>query len=240
MKSNLAVLLFAFVFVGLFSCEKESVEDPYKGKIKRVKQYSSVRDTVLRGVEEYKYDSNGRLKAIESQGGTVKFEYNANNQLIHKCYINDNPDFNDTITYIYQDGKLVIELQPSDRVNSAYFRMLKTVYEYENEKLVKTKRYRDSIFERLTVYEYKDDLLKKESIYYDSLGVDLDYTRSHYYDEHKKLSFTTSMYAASWGMEWLQTIYYFYNSHGDLDYEYAEQSENISAWISYCRRYEYY
>lgn len=240
MKSAVTSLLVALVFLVFFSCEKDSVEDTYQGRIKRVKYYNSIQDTIVRAIEEYRYDSNNRLIAIESNGGSVKFEYNANNQLIRKCYINDNPDFNDTITYIYKDGKLVVELQPSDRVNSTSFRMLKTSYEYEKEKLVKMKRYRDAVFEQLSIYEYKDDLLKKESVYYDSLGVDLIYTRSHYYDEHKKLSFTTCMMHSRWqGNAWMQTIYYFYNQHGDLDLEYAEQSDYISAWIKYCRRYEY-
>lgn len=169
MKSTVTSLLVALVFLVFFSCEKDSVEDTYQGRIKRVKYYNSIQDTIVRAIEEYRYDSNNRLIAIESNGGSVKFEYNANNQLIRKCYINDNPDFNDTITYIYKDGKLAVELQPSDRVNSTSFRMQKTSYEYEKEKLVKMKRYRDAVFEQLSIYEYKDDLLKKESVYYDSL-----------------------------------------------------------------------
>lgn len=240
MKSIVTVLLLVLVSLVFFSCEKEPVDDPYEGRIKRVKHYGSIQDTIVRAIEEYQYDSKKRLKAIESEGGTVKFVYNGSNQLIGKYYINENPDFNDTITYVYKDGKLVVELQNSNRANSAYFQILKTVYEYENTKLVKRKNYRDNIFERMTVYEYKDDLVKKESLYYDSLGVDIVTISSHYYDEHKKLAFTTRMHSHSQGMAWLQSIYYFYNEHGDLDLEYAEQSNDLSAWITFCRRYEYY
>ncbi|HET6557493.1 MAG TPA: hypothetical protein VFG54_09280 [Prolixibacteraceae bacterium] len=241
MKSIVTVLLLVLVSLVFFSCKKEPVEDPYEGRIKRVKHYGSIQDTIVRAIEEYQYDSKKRLKAIESEGGTVKFEYNANNQLIGKYYIKENPDFNDTITFVYKDGKLVVEQQNSNRANSAYFQTIKTVYEYENAKLVKRKKYRDNIFEQLTVYEYKDDLVKKESVFNDSLGVDLETIRSHYYDEYKKLSFTTTMLDANWqGMVWIQSIYYFYNEHGDLDLEYAEQSNDLSAWITFCRRYEYY
>lgn len=243
MKSTIVSLLFALVFLMFFSCENDSFEDPYQGRIKKVKYYNSVQDTIVRNVEEYKYDARNRLIAIENKGGSVKLIYNTNNQLIGKCsYYNDNgvSVLNDSTRYIYGDLKLVAEEEYSVLVNNLFQYKMKVVYEYENDKLVKRKRYRDSIFEQLIVYEYKDDLLKKESIYTDSLGIYLDYTKSHYYDEHKKLSFTTSMNHNYQGYAWLQTIYYFYNEHGDLDLEYAEQTNEISAAITYCRRYEYY
>lgn len=239
MKSTVAVLMLALISVMFFSCEKEPVEDSYQGRIKRVKHYSSIQDTVVRNIEEYQYDSKNRLTAIESEGSTVKFEYNSNNQLVRKYYLYENPDYNDTITYVYKDEKLVVELQHSDPPNNIYFHNMMTVYEYENVRLVKSKKYMNNIFQQLIVYEYKDDLVKKASFYSDSLGLYLHTVRSHYYDENNKLSFITSMYANSRGMAWLQSIYYFYNEHGDLDLEYSEQSDQISAGITYCLRYEY-
>lgn len=235
-----SVGLLGFILLGVFSCKKDSVEDPYQGRLIRVKHYFSIQDTIVRAIQEYQYDSKNRLKAIESEGSTVKYEYNANNQLIGKYYIQSNPDFNDTITYIYKDGKLVVELQPSNRANSTYFKIIKTTYEYEDEKLVKRKIYRDSLFQELRVFEYKDNLLKKESVYYDSLGIDLHYITNHHYDDHNKLAVSSKAYATATYMAWFQSIYYFYNEHGDLDLEYSEQSDQISAGITYCRRYEYY
>lgn len=240
MKSTVLYLLFALVFLIFFSCEKESEDDPYTGRIKRVKHYFSVQDTIVRAIQEFQYDSKNRLMAIESEGSTVKYEYNDNNQLIGKYYIQSNPDFNDTITYIYKDGKLVVELQHSNRANSTFFQTIKTTYEYEDEKLVKRKVYRDSLFQELRVFEYKDDLLKKESVYYDSLGINLHYITSHHYDDHNKLAVSSKAYTTATYMAWFQSIYYFYNEHGDLDLEYSEQSDQISAGITYCRRYEYY
>jgi len=240
MKTIVALLLLALFLPLFYSCEKEDDADPYEGRIKRIKHYSSIQDTIVRSIEEYKYDSKKRLEAIESESGTVKFEYNGNNQLIRKYYISGNPDFDDTITYIYNEGKLAVELQNANRANSTYFKTLKTVYEYENTLMVKKKSYRDDVLEQMRVYEYKDDLVTTESVYDDSLKLQLSYIRYNHYVENKKLAVSNSWYSASWGMEWFLSVYYFYNGHGDLDLEYAEQGGNISAGLTYCKRYEYY
>lgn len=240
MKSTIFILLIA-LFSVVLSCEKETHENPYKGLLKRKFFYRSIQDSIPVSISDYEYDSKLRIKKVQDNLYTELFEYNQNDELIRKyTYQTDGggTDLYDTTFYKYQEGKLVYEesihLPPSSSLSS-----IQTIYEYENSKLIRKKNYRDHVFEGLTLYEYSGDLCFKELNFRDSTAVQIGSYRSYAYENRKLLMSTLVGFAARGQKYILQTVYYIYDDSGNLILEYATQNMEISAWISYCYRYEY-
>lgn len=241
MKSTIFILLIG-LFSVLISCEKETHENLYKGLLKRKLVYWSVQDTSPKSISDYEYDSKLRLRKIQDNLYTELFEYNQNDELIRKfTYQTDGggTTLYDTTFYKYQEGKLVYE-ESIHLPPSSYSSSLQTKYEYENSKLIRKTKYRNHVFEGLTVYEYSGDLCSKELNFRDSTAVQIESYRGFGYDKSKLLMSTLVGFASGDQKYMLQTVYYIYDDSGNLIIEYAIQDMEISAWISYCYRYEYY
>ena len=242
MKSTIFILLIA-LFSGLISCNKDSFENPYKGLLKRKLFYRSNQDSTPVSISDYKYDSKLRLKTIQDNFTTESFEYNQNDEQIRKLtyQVNENVStLTDSTIYQYQDGNLIFEesIQLPDTGNSFSAQIR---YEYENSKLVRKKNYWNHQFLALTTYEYSNNLLMKEIHFTDSIGTRPQSYRKYIYDENK-LSMS-ALVEFSGGVNQgltLLAVYYIYDEDVNLVIENAEQSEEISAWITYCYRYEYY
>ncbi|GEM_PF-3146470 len=236
MKSTIFILLIA-LFSVVISCKKEVPENPYKGLLKRKLFYRSNQDSTPVSISDYYYDSEKRLKKIQDNFATELFEYNQNNELIRKLtYQNDANETSliDTTIYRYQSGNLVYEEYSSSL-------QIRYEYEYENSKLIKKKNYRNNNFEGMTSYEYSNNLLAKEIYFTDSIGTRPQSYRKYIYDENKLSMSALVQYGGGVNQgSTLQIVYYIYDEGGNLVIENAEQSEEISAWITYCYRYEYY
>jgi len=235
--------LSVIIFLVFLSCQKDTFETPnHSGKLKRKLSFRSVQDTVPYSISEYQYDSKGRIQMIQDKLNTELFEYNKNNDLIRKfTYQTDIPGttLSDTTYYKYQNGKLVFDESIQLPV-SEYSSSIQSRYEYENSKLIRKKIYRDHHFERMTDYEYLGELCSKELYYNDSTGVRINSFRDFAYDNNKLSMSTLIGFAAGNRKYVLQVVYYIYDDSGNLVLEYAEQNMEISAWISYSSRYEYY
>jgi hypothetical protein len=244
MKTIIPVFSIAFCLL-LLSCNKDNAEfsNPDHGKLKRKLYYRWTNDTVPYRISEYQYDSKGRIAKIQDNLSTEElFEYNKNDELIRKfTYQTDasGTSLQDTTCYKYENGKLIYE-ESTQLPVSEYSSSVQIKYEYANSKLIWEKQYQNHIFSSMTEYEYSGDLCSKELYYVDSTRVQLYSYRSFVYDKNK-LSMTTLIgYAAGNQKYFLQSVYYIYDDSGNLIIEDAEQNMEISGWISYMYKYEYY
>jgi hypothetical protein len=242
MKSTIFILLIA-LFSVLISCEKETHENPYKGLLKRKLHYRSNQDSIPMSISDYEYDSKLRLKKVQTNLHTELFEYNQNDKLIRKFtyqIIENVSTLTDSTIYQYQNGNLIfeesIQVPVADNSSSA-----QTRYEYENSKLVRKKYYQDHHFWGMTSCEYSNNLLTKEIHFTDSIGTKIQSYVKYLYDENKLSMAALVEYSGgvNQGLT-LLAVYYIYDEDGNLVIENAEQSEETSAWLTYCYRYEYY
>jgi hypothetical protein len=89
--------------------------------------------------------------------------------------------------------------------------------------------------------EYSNNLLTKEIHFTDSIGTKIQSYRKYMYDENKLSMAALVEYNGGVNQgTTLQVVYYIYDEDGNLVIENAEQNEEISIWITYCYRYEYY
>jgi len=227
--------LIIMVLPLLFSCEKDSELSPSQPRIKRKIYYFSAEDTIPRRIFEYEYDSKNRIIKIQDNLYAELFEYDKNNQLIKKYnYQLDgkNCSLSDTTFYSYKDGKIVSE----EKVYLPDQYRIKYVYEYENDKLIKKKEYRNQICDGMTLYEYESDLCSKETYYTDSLA-----TRTH---SHRRFIYDGSKLSMSamigYRGETLQVVYYLYDENGNLIIEDGQQIAEVAAVLCFYFKYEYF
>jgi len=242
MKPTTPILLIV-LFSVLISCEKETPQLPlHHGMLKRKLYYSTIKDTIPRNIFDYEYDSKNRLIKIQANNSTELFEYNEDNQLFRKYgYRIDESgsSLSDSICYKYQNGNLISE--ELNYVTAIHSTSSQIIYEYENSKLIRKKEYSDHVFWRMTSYEYSGSLCIRENQYNDSIGSQMSHYRTNIYDNGKlSISSFISVQGGIFNEQPILVIYYLYDENGNLIIESAEQSMEISAWLSYFYRYEYY
>lgn len=230
--------MLALVCSLFHSCEEEPYVSTPDSRIKRVLYSFTTNDTVPLRTFEYTYDSKKRLTKIQDEWWTELFEYNSKDQLLHKILVNNDSRSEilaDTTYYEYNDGLLVSEKrQRWNSPSESYIN--KSVYEYDQSRLIRKKNYDSGGFEDMVIYEYTGDLLTKEITYRDSTATDYQLIREYRYDKDK-LSLCTLINSDKWI---IQVVYSLYDQIGRLDLEYSIQHEGISAGLTYCKRYEYY
>jgi hypothetical protein len=166
------------------------------------------------------------------------FAYNSSNQIINKSschYVGDSIPFmkDDSTVYIYENSLLVKE-------ETFYFpsfdRNLFT-YDYKNSLLIRRCHFYNQQWGSFTLYDYSGNLCTIETMYDDTINKRIVHYTEHSY-ENNKLKIT-DVFDRN-GLH-IQQIIYTYDEKGNLIVEESKQmSDEITRFLAYVYRYEYY